>query len=120
MDMPLYWYRVNKDSATKGKASWRKTDLLTAVKRIEKYLEEQECGFSKEFNSYMYARAMWAVAKTFSVSKDRNLYKRLIREYPVRKCMKRTAKDSSKLVAFASMLYLVNPVLFFKIVGLKK
>lgn len=47
MDMPLYWYRVNKDSATKGKASWRKTDLLTAVKRIEKYLEEQECGIFK-------------------------------------------------------------------------
>lgn len=120
IDMPLYWYRVNNDSATKGKASWRKTDLLLAVKRIEKYLEEQKCDFSDEFNSYMYARAMWAVAKTFAVSGNKSLYDKLAKEYPVRKCMKRTAKDANKLVAFASILYLVNPILFFRVVCLKK
>lgn len=120
IDYKLYWYRVNKTSATKSKASWRKTDLLKAVKRIEKYLRDNKCGFSDEFNSYMYARAMWAVAKTFAVSKDIKLFKRLQHEYDVKSCMKVTAKDSNKLVKIASVLYLINPYLYYKSVGLKK
>ena len=120
VDHPLYWYRVNQQSATKAKATWRKTDLLTAVKRIEGYLAEHQCEYAPEFNSYMYARAMWAVAKTFAVSGERELFQRLIKEYDVRTCMKRTAKDKSKLVALASCLYLICPKLFYGMVGLKK
>lgn len=120
LDMPLYWYRVNTDSVTKSKASWRKTDLLTAIKRVEAYLEDEECIFSQEFNSYMYARAMWAVAKTFAVNRDKELYRRLCKEYPVRKCMVRTAQDTSRLVAFASYSFLLHPFLFYTLVRLKK
>lgn len=120
LDYPLYGYRVNPDSATQKTASWRKTDLLTAVRRIEAYLEEQGCEYTDEFKSYMYARAMWAVAKTFAVSKDKELFRRLRKEYDVRSCMKRTAKDSNKLVKLASKMYLVNPALFYKLVGMKK
>lgn len=120
LNMPLYWYRVNNESATKSKATWRKTDLLVAVKRIERYLAEEQCTFSKEFNSYMYARAMWAVAKTFAVSGEKNLFKRLLKEYPVRKCMKKTARDNNKLVAIASIAFLFNPNIFYKLVQLKK
>lgn len=120
VDAPMYWYRPNEQSATGSKATWRKTDLLSAVKRIEAYLEEKSSSYSKEFNSYMYARAMWAVAKTFTVSGDKQLFDRLRKEYDVKTCMKRTAKDSSKLVKLASWMYLVHPSLFFRIVGLKK
>lgn len=120
IDMPLYWYRVNNESATKGKATWRKTDLLKAVKRIEKYLQDNNCNFTEEFKSYMYARSMWAVAKTFAISGDKKLYKKLEKEYPVRECMKRTAKDSNKLVMVASMCYLISPDFFYKIVQIKK
>lgn len=119
VDAPMYWYRVNNQSATGSKASWRKTDLLQAVKRIEKYLEDNKCVYSQEFNSYMYARAMWAVAKTFSVSKDKELYNRLCKEYDVKTCMKRTAKDGNQLVKIASWCYLIHPGLFYKLVGLK-
>ena len=116
----LYWYRVNPDSATKKKASWRKTDLLTAVKRIESYLAEQNCGFSEQFNSYMYARAMWAVAKTFAVNNDKELFNRLRKDYDVRSCMKVTVHDSHLLVRVASCFYLIHPSLFFKMVQIKK
>ena len=119
-EKPLYYYRVNTESATKKKASWNKTDLLSAVKRIEDYLHENNCSFSKEFDSYMYARAMWAVAKTFAVSDDKEYYDKLIKEYPVRKCMRRTVRDSQKLVGLASFLYLIHPYLFYKIVQFKK
>ena len=57
VDAPMYRYRVNNQSATGSKASWRKSDLLQVVKRIEKYLEDNKCDYSQEFNSYMYARA---------------------------------------------------------------
>lgn len=120
IDAPLYWYRVNNESATQKKASWRKVDLLFAVKRIEKYLQDHHCEFSSEFNSYMYARAMWAVAKTFAVSKDKELFSRLRKEFDVKTCMKKTANDANKLVSLASRCYLVNPRLFYFIVGLKK
>ena len=120
VDAPLYWYRVNHQSATRAKASWRKTDLLHAVKRIEKYLQEHNCQYSAEFNSYMYARAMWAVAKTFAVSKDAELFERLRKEFDVKSCMKVTKKDRSKLVAIASWAYLIHPKLFYTLIGLKK
>ena len=120
VDRPLYWYRMNVQSVTRAQASWRKTDLLGAVKRIEAYLLEQKCVYSKEFNSYMYARAMWAVAKTFAVGGDQELFQRLAKEYDVKTCMKRTARDSNKLVALASRLYLVHPMLFYYVVRLKK
>lgn len=120
VDAPLYWYRINEQSATGSKASWRKTDLLHAVKRTETYLEENSCEYSAEFNSYMYARAMWAVAKTFAVSGDKDLYERLIKEFDVKTCMKRTRKDKNKIVALASDFYLIHPSLYFKVVGLKR
>ena len=120
IDLPLYGYRINNDSATKSKASWRKTDLLVAVKRIEKYLVDRGCPFSEEFNSYMYARAMWAVAKTFAISKDLTLYNKLSKAYDVRKCMKRLLKDRNKLVAISSLFYLLSPAMYYRIIGLKK
>lgn len=120
IDLPLYGYRVNPDSATRRAASWRKTDLLAAVKRIEAYLDSHQCPFSAAFKDYMYPRAMWAVAKTFAVSHDKVLFRRLGQEFDVRGCMERTVKDPNKLVAFASLCYLIAPGLFYKAVNLKK
>lgn len=120
VNLPLYGYRINPYSATQKSASWRKTDLLKAVKRTENYLAKQKCPFSDEFNSYMYARAMWAVAKTFAVKGNKKIFKRLSKEYDVRSCMKITQKDSNIIVCLASKLYLISPVLFYKVVKLKK
>lgn len=120
IDLPLYGYRLNNQSATKKLVTWRKTDLLMAVKRIEDYLDKQGCSFSKDFKSYMYARAVWAVAKTFALGGNKELFERLRTEYPVRKCMKRTALDKNKLVAIASCCYLISPSLFYMIVRVKK
>ena len=120
INLPLYGYRINPYSVTQKSASWRKTDLLKAVKRVEDYLAEQKCSFSDEFNSYMYARAMWAVAKTFAVKGNKKLFKRLGEEYDVRACMRVTKKDSNKLVCLASKLYLINSNLFYRVVKLKK
>ncbi len=119
VDMPLYGYRINNESATRKGASWRKTDSLSAVKRVEEYLDKTNCPYADTYKSYMYARVMWATAKTFAVNRDKKLFDRLVAEYDVKTCMKRTAKDSNKLVKIASLLYLANPNLFYLAVGAK-
>ncbi|MBR5022782.1 MAG: glycosyltransferase family 2 protein [Oscillospiraceae bacterium] len=120
VDAPLHWYRITENSATNGKSSWSRTDTLLAVKRIEQYMEDRSISFLPLLKDYMFARHMWAVAKKFAVTHNKELFVRLRKEYDVRPCMKRTAKDNNKLVALASRLYLIHPMLFYWIVGLKK
>lgn len=120
LDLPLYGYRINPHSATQTSASWRKTDLLKAVKRIETHLEKIRCDYSETFNSYMYARAMWAVAKTFAVGKNKELFDRLRKEYDVRQCMKVLTRDSNKLVALSALVYLGSPNVYYKMLSFRK
>ena len=51
---------------------------------------------------------------------DKELFNRLRKEFDVKACMRRTVKDSNKIVAIASVLYLIHPKLYFVAVGLKK
>jgi glycosyltransferase involved in cell wall biosynthesis len=113
IDMPLYGYRINKNSVTQRVTSWNRTDSINAVKRTERYLKENKCEFYSQYRSYMYAREMWAIAKSFALNNRKDFFKRLGKEYDVYKCMKRTYKDRNKLVALASFLYLIHPNLFF-------
>ena len=116
----LYFYRPNPDSATRRKATWRNTDALLSVERVYEYLKDKECLFAEQFFHYLYARTMWHVAKNFAISRDRELYERLIKEYDVKSCMKVTLKDKNFLVSFSSLLFLLRPSWFFNIIGLKK
>lgn len=120
VDAPLYFYRVNEDSVTQRKTIQWRTDGLEAVQRIEKYLEQRKCDFLPELKSYLFPRVMWAVAKNYALSKEKALFARLGQEYDVKRCMKRTARDSNKLVALASWLYLIHPMLFYYAIGFKK
>ena len=63
---------------------------------------------------------MWGVAKNIALSKDIMLFEKLKNEFDVNSCMKRTAKDSNKLVALASILYLIHPMLFYYVIQFKK
>ena len=117
IDAPMYWYQFVDSSAINSKASWRRTDSLWAVKRTEQYMEEKNCPFLPVFENYMYARDMWAVAKKFAVTRSRELFDRLGKEFDVKTCMKRTSKDTRKLVKLASWLYLIHPMLFYWAVG---
>jgi glycosyltransferase involved in cell wall biosynthesis len=113
IDSHLYWYRINKDSTTRREATWRKTDMLAAVKRTGLYLEENGCPYTQTYNDYMYPRSMWAVAKTFSLGQRKDLFKKLLNEYDVKENMLVTAKDRNRLVTIASWLFLIHPMLFY-------
>ena len=121
IDAPLYGYRVTPNSATHKKTSWEHAQKsLNAVKRVETYLAENNCAYLETLKSYLYQRVMWAIAKNIALSKDKELFNKLCKEYDVKKCMKRTAKDNNKLVKLASIFYLINPNLFYFTIGLKK
>ena len=120
VDAPLYYYRVVESSVTNRKTvAWR-TDGLDATLRIEDYLEQTGCSFLPELKSYLFPRVMWAMAKNYALGGARDAFDRLGREYDVKACMRRTAKDNDKLVALASWCYLIHPLLFYHIVRLKK
>ena len=121
IDEPLYGYRVTENSAIGKKTSWERcTSSLSAVKRVEQYLEDNKCEYVPILKTYLYHRVIWTTLKNTAISRDKELFRHLIREYDVRTSMKRTAKDSNKLVKLASILYLIHPNLFYYIVGLKK
>lgn len=120
IDMPLYYYRVTENSATQSRKMHWSTERLDAVKRVEDYMERLQCPFLKELKSYLFPRVMWSVAKGYAIGGEKALLKRLGKEYDVRICMKRTVKDSNKMVALASLCYLMHPSLFYHIIRLKK
>ena len=120
VDAPLYYYRVTTNSVTQRKTvSWR-TDGLDAALRIEAYLEEKACDYLDEVKGYLFPRVMWAMAKNYALGGAKDAYKRLAKEYDVKACMRRTAKDGNKLVALASRCYLLHPALFYYLLRLKK
>lgn len=121
VDAPMYGYRVCENSATQKMTSWQRTvNSLNAVKRVEEYLALYQCDYLDILKSYLYQRVMWSVAKNIVLCGDKEMYRQLQENYNVKVCMKRTAKDSNKLVAISSMLYLIHPMLFYKVVRLKK
>ena len=113
IDNALYYYRINDKSATRKVPTWEKTDLLCAIKRIEKYLKDNDCDFYNELKSYFYSRAIWTVAKTFAMYGQKDLYKKFIKEYKIKKHMKQMVKDKQKSVSIGSVLYLIHPSLFY-------
>lgn len=117
IDAPLYGYRVNAASVTQRPATWH-TDGLEAIKRVESYLEKYNIPFVEDVKSYLFARALWGLAKSYSQSHRKDLFGRLRKEYDLKKAMKRTAKDNNKLVQIASIFYLIHPKLFYFAVGL--
>ncbi len=120
VDAPLYFYRVNEHSVTQNRTVQWRTDGLDAVRRTERYLQEKGCPYLPELKSYLFPRVMWAMAKNYSLGGEKELLKRLGREYDVKSCMKRTVRDSNKLVALASLCYLIHPTLFYHVIRLKK
>ena len=116
----LYWYRVNPNSVTQNKTVRWDTEGLDAVFRVENYLLEHNCDFYPELKSYLFARVIWGKARRYAAGRRLDLLKKLISEYNVKSCMKRTSKDKNKLVALASRIYLVHPMLFYWCVGLIK
>ena len=120
VDAPLYFYRVVATSVTNTKTIQWRTDGLEATIRIEQYLESNRCAFLSELKDYLFPRIMWTMAKNYAQGNAKQLFNRLSKEYDVKTCMKRTARDKNKLVALASWLYLVHPKLFYHVVRLKK
>lgn len=119
IDAPLYGYRINNASVTRRPATWH-TDGLAAIERVEAYLEAQNIPFAEEVKSYLFARAIWGLAKAYAQSRRKDYFLRLKSEFNLNAAMKQTAKDPNKLVRIASLLYLIHPMLFYYAISITR
>lgn len=76
----LYGYTINDKSAMHKKVSWQNVDNIEAMKKIVDYWKNKNLDTS--FSDYMVARAIWGIAKDFSI--DDQLFKKLQRTYDVK------------------------------------
>lgn len=119
IDIELYGYRVNLNSATFKKMTWERCNtVLNAIKRIENYLQEHNCEYCYEVEKYLFARTMWGIMKGASSSKDRKLFRKIKETYDVKDCMRRLKKDRQRLVRIVAKLYLIHPSIFYFLVRL--
>lgn len=105
----LYKYVRTNKSATKN-ISYRRIDVIKAtgliIRNQKKYITDDE-------EKYFISRAVWAIAKDFSMT-NYDLLKRLESEYNVRSYMEYLKKNEHELlVKITSWLYCVNKYLFY-------
>ncbi len=117
LDAYCYYYRLHPESAIR-RMSYRQTDILPCVERTAMYLDKLQHPFAGRFREYMYHKALFSVAHRFARGRSKDLYNRLIREYPVRDAMRFICRDGQsgmgeRLAAYA---YLVHPWLYYLLV----
>ena len=111
-----YYYRPNPQSATR-KGSYDMVDVVASAERTIEYLEAMQHPFAKRYREYMYHKALFSVAHRFANTRSRDLYGRLLREYPVKDAMRFISRDgiSGKAERIAAYAYRINPWLFYVI-----
>ena len=112
----FYYYRPVSNSVS-GKIRYEQIDAIYSAKRAEKYLDNLNHPFSKQFKEYMVNRAIFSCAHRFSRGKDRELFDRLHTEFDVKTAMLmlRKNKNSDFKTKVACSLYLVSKSLFFRL-----
>lgn len=117
IDENLYGYYNNPESAI-NTISWEITQALSSVKRVESYLANQGDNFFSEYKNYMYDRTIWAIAKDFSVNKNKELFKKFINEYDVKSSMKNMIiKSNNILIKASSIIFYINPILYYRLMS---
>ena len=109
-----YYYRQHSTSATQT-VNPRMTDLIESAGRTAEYLKSIHHPFAERFALYMPYRAVFAVAHSFARGHKKELYRQLMRDYPVKDAMRFIGTDyasdlKSRLAAWAFRL---SPDLFY-------
>ena len=83
-------------------------------------MKQHNCLFYEELKAFLFARVLWGTAKRFVFARNKENFKRLAREFDMKTRMRQVSrKDPSKVVRLAARLYLIHPMLFYYVVGLK-
>lgn len=117
-DQYLYDYIINAGSAV-SKLEKLNTDGFDACKRIEKYIFEKSPDYYVKLTGYLFHRLIWSKAKSCAVHRRKDLFYELMNTYDVKKSMKIMRNNNNILVSISAHIYLINPHLFYYIVGLR-
>ncbi len=112
IDMELYGYYNNPKSAVNN-VSIDKMDLLTAIYRVDEYLEKNSSSFYPVFHKLASSRTLWAILKTFSKANRKDLFKTCISRKEAKKHMIRLLRYPDSRIKITALLYIISPSLFF-------
>lgn len=114
IDTPLYGYYDNSNSVT-NTVFWERTHSLKSFEEISNYLHIYNEEFAEIYDNYMYSRAMWSYAKTFSLGRRQDLFNRLIKELNLSYHMKNIIPQTKDWrVKITALVYCIKPSLFYK------
>ena len=114
----MYGYYNNPSSAI-NTVRWEKTNLVDAMFRVEEYMKAKNSSFVTSFSDYMLPRTVWTTAKTFAKGKRMDYYRKFIKDYPVKECMKRLTKSSrNKMLKISSELFCMNKYAFYEAISI--
>lgn len=108
----LYGYTINENSAMHKKVSWKNTDNIEAMKNIVDYWEKRN--LDTNFSEYMISRAIWGIAKDFSV--DDKLFEKLQETYDVKKAMEIMSRKCDERIVKILSIIGENNICIFKVI----
>ncbi|WP_270166533.1 glycosyltransferase family 2 protein [Paenibacillus sp. SYP-B4298] len=112
LNVNLYGYYNNLDSAMNN-INWNMIDALSAIKNVEDYLKIKSNSYYVKFKDYMFSRMLWTVLKDFSLAGEKELFDKLRKEFQTKKKVKRMIFSSDFVIRATTIVYLMNPVIFF-------
>lgn len=116
VDIPLYGY-YNNPTSVMNNITWRVTDALCSVKRVEDYLEFNNIEFYYTYHNYMFDRTLLALLKDFSKFGRRDLFLKLITKFDTKDSMRSLVnKSPNYLVKLSALIFCVNQKLFYHII----
>lgn len=118
LNRQIFFYRDSEGSTIK-KATYDHVHAIHAAERAEEFLLKNGSDFYSAFASYMRHRTIFSVAHNFSKFKTKELFDKLLKEYPVKKAMRAMLKNeyTSVKVKMAALSYLISKRIFFYVVG---
>lgn len=113
LDMQLYGYFDNPHSATNN-VSISKLDLLTAMYRVDEYLQKNNSSFYWVFHKFGCSRIIWTILKTFSKANRRDLFDWCVKPKEAKKHMLQLLLYPDFRIKATSLIYIISPTLFFQ------
>lgn len=104
----LYYYYDNPQSALNN-LNWNKVQSADVIKRVHKYMKDNNISWSEEFFEYMYPRTLLAIYKMFIKNNKTAYAKKFEEEYNLKAGMKKLLKSPDFKIKCTAAVYLTCP-----------
>ena len=117
IDKIMYYY-IWHDGSAMAKFERTRFDGYHLMKKLEGFFEQNRPDFYPLFKKYVAARLMWSIARQassyFRSYKD---FSNFFKGYNVKEEMRKLISYPKVLIKVSSLMYIISPYLFYKIIG---